>query len=272
MRGTHVVTSLSLAASLVSCGGADPPTDRSPASSLPSVYLPRAHSHNDYVRERPLLDAVERGFASVEVDVFLIDGELYVAHEWEEVRPSATLSRLYLDPLRELVRRNGGWIYEPSVPSLQLLIDVKTPADETYRALDRTLGRYGNVFTRWSPEGVTRGPVSAVLSGNRAVGLFRADTVRWVALDGRLDDDRSGMSREAMPLVSVDWAEVGPAAPNGELDGVRELVERVHDEGRKIRFWGTPDREAMWDSLTSLGVDYIGTDDSASLQRFLMRE
>lgn len=34
-----------------------------------------AQAHNDYYHPRPLRDALELGFASVEADVFLVDGE-----------------------------------------------------------------------------------------------------------------------------------------------------------------------------------------------------
>src|SRR4030095_12119754 len=43
--------------------------------------LLRAHAHNDYEHTRPLLDALEQGFCSVEADIYLIDGELRVAHD-----------------------------------------------------------------------------------------------------------------------------------------------------------------------------------------------
>ena len=36
------------------------------------ILLHNGHSHNDYTRERPLLDALELGFTSIEVDVFFI--------------------------------------------------------------------------------------------------------------------------------------------------------------------------------------------------------
>lgn len=32
--------------------------------------LDRAHAHNDYEHARPLIDALERGFGSVEADVY----------------------------------------------------------------------------------------------------------------------------------------------------------------------------------------------------------
>ena len=42
----------------------------------PVAPLARAHAHNDYLHERPLLDALDHGFTSVEADIFLVDGKL----------------------------------------------------------------------------------------------------------------------------------------------------------------------------------------------------
>ena len=42
--------------------------------------LTNAHSHNDYEQEKPLFHAIKLGFASIEVDLWLIDEELYVSH------------------------------------------------------------------------------------------------------------------------------------------------------------------------------------------------
>ena len=62
---------------------------------------------------------------------------------------------------------------------------------------------------------------------------------------------------------------VSGTSPDERLVEARELVEIVHREGRKIRFWGTPDRERVWASLIAIGVDYVGTDDATRLQRML---
>jgi hypothetical protein len=53
--------------------------------------LVRAHAHNDYEHARPLFDALDRGFCSVEADVYLIDGELLVAHDRKDVKAGRTL-------------------------------------------------------------------------------------------------------------------------------------------------------------------------------------
>ena len=84
----------------------------------------RAHAHNDYEHARPLHDALDHGFTSVEADIWLVDGELLVAHDLEDVRPGRTLESLYLQPLTDRVRRLWGSTYPGLDGTFQLLFDV----------------------------------------------------------------------------------------------------------------------------------------------------
>src|SRR5205807_5564118 len=103
----------------------------SPCFGAEPAPLIHTHAHNDYEHKRPLFDALDNGFCSVEADVFLVDGELLVAHTRKEVKPERTLEKLYLDPLRKRIKANGGKVY-PGGPTIFLLIDVKTEAKPTY--------------------------------------------------------------------------------------------------------------------------------------------
>src|ERR1044071_5134266 len=105
------------AATLTKTAAASPETNSPPP-------LVRAHSHNDYEHARPLFDALEHGFGSIEADIWLMNGRLLVAHERGGIRPERTLQSLYLDPLRGRVQRNGGRLYAGGLPAT-LLIDVK---------------------------------------------------------------------------------------------------------------------------------------------------
>src|SRR3954462_5482632 len=89
--------------------------------------LPNAHAHNDYEHTRPLFDALDQGFCSVEADVFLRDDKLLVGHTAASLKPDRRLKPLYLDPLRDRVRANGGRVYRGG-PPCWLLVDVKTEA------------------------------------------------------------------------------------------------------------------------------------------------
>jgi hypothetical protein len=50
---------------------------------------------------------------------------------------------------------------------------------------------------------------------------------------------------------------------------LRQIVEKAHQQGRKVRFWNAPDTSEGWQLLWSAGVDLINTDDLAGLETFL---
>src|SRR6185369_7469431 len=108
--------------------------------------LVRAHAHNDYEHSRPLLDALDHGFCSVEADIWLTPEGLLIGHDKKDLKPGRTLESLYLEPLRERVKANGGRVYENG-PAFYLLIDSKTEADSTYVALDKVLGKYADILS-----------------------------------------------------------------------------------------------------------------------------
>src|SRR5215831_16318669 len=108
-------------------------------SAQPSpIPLTHVHAHNDYEHARPLLDALDHGFCSVEADIWLVPEGLLIGHDRKDLRPGRTLQALYLDPLRERIQANGGRVYRGG-SEFYLLMDVKTHADETYAALDKVL-------------------------------------------------------------------------------------------------------------------------------------
>src|SRR5436853_4533789 len=83
--------------------------------------LKNAHAHNDYEHARPLLDALDHGFCSVEADIHLVRGDLLVGHSLLNLRPERTLEKLYLRPLEKRVQVNHGRVY-PGGPTLLLFI------------------------------------------------------------------------------------------------------------------------------------------------------
>jgi hypothetical protein len=241
--------------------------------------LVRAHAHNDYLHERPLLDALSHGFCSVEADVFLLDGTLLVAHERSELKADRTLEGLYLDPLLRRVRENGGRVFSGG-PDFTLLVDFKSEGEETYDALDRVLAGYAEMLTNFKEGKVEKKAVTVIVSGNRAWERISADTTRYAGVDGRLSDLSSNRPSHLMPLVSDNWEQNftwegrGPM-PEAERTKLRRFVQEAHKKGRRVRFWATPDRPspertALWIELLAAGVDYIGTDDLAGLTTFLL--
>jgi glycerophosphoryl diester phosphodiesterase len=57
--------------------------------------------------------------------------------------------------------------------------------------------------------------------------------------------------------------------PEFEQARLKEIVTKAHAKGRRVRFWGAPDRKEFWQAMRAAGVDLINTDDLAGLSRFL---
>jgi hypothetical protein len=249
---------------------------RASAYAADDLPLARAHAHNDYEHARPLRDALEAGFSSVEADVWLVNGQLLVAHDLEDVSPQRTLESLYLEPLRQQVQ--GAFATAERLHGLQLLIDVKSEAEPTYRALDDVLARYRDILTVFTDGGVSEGAVTAVISGNRARELMTRQRVRFAGYDGRSSDLAAGAPSALIPLISDNWTTLfswrgeGPM-PQEQRDKLTAFVRAAHEDGQRVRFWATPDqspvREAVWRELIAAGVDYVNTDDLAGLASFL---
>jgi hypothetical protein len=237
------------------------------------VPLTRAHAHNDYEHRRPLLDALDQGFCSVEADIFLVDGELRVAHSRAGIRPGRTLQSLYLDPLRARIEKNGGQVY-PGNRQFVLLVDIKEDGARVYGELRRVFEGYASILTRFDDEKITPGAITVYLSGDRPFDLVAADHSRYCALDGRIADLDKNPPVALYPLISESWSDVFRWNGKGkfpETDRAKllEIVNRTHAQGRQLRFWATPDRPEGWKVLYEAGVDWLNTDRLPEMQQFL---
>ncbi len=241
--------------------------------SAQPIPLIRAHAHNDYEHARPLLDALDHGFCSVEADIYLVDGKLLVAHDRDKVKPDRTLQALYLDPLRERTKQNGGRVY-PDGPEFTLLIDLKSDWKVIYPALRAVLTNYSDTLTTFRDGTKRTNAVMIVISGSRDRKMFDGETVRHAAFDGELSDLDSNPPSTFAPWISARWGgsfswhgdgEIPPA----EKQKLESLVKRAHEQGRRVRFWGAPDNPGFWKTLHAAEVDLINTDDLPGLQKFL---
>ena len=253
--------------------------------------LARAHAHNDYEHARPLLDALDQGFTSVEADVYVaplpagtpgaLAGAtgLYVAHDPQDIRPENTLAALYLEPLKARAAVNGGCILKDCA-QFYLLIDAKTEAETTYAAIEAELAKYDTLFVRYENGGVRPGAVIATLSGNRPLATMKAATSRYTFYDGRFSDLDSAEPVTLIPLISDSWTthfgwDGTGAMPADQKAKLLDAIAKSHSKGRRVRLYNVPDaagaaRENIWRELLAADQDQINTDDLAGLRAFLL--
>ena len=244
-----------------------------PAADAEARPLSQAHAHNDYRHERPLEDALEHGFCSVEADVFLVDNKLLVAHSYLELNTEKSLVSLYIEPLVERVRANGGKVY-PEGPEFTLMVDIKASGEAVYAALHAELAKYPDVFSSVQYGLLKRRAVRVIISGDRPIEAIEAEKIRFAAIDGRLTDLDSKRPTHLMPLISDRWSShfrwrgKGPM-PLDERAKLQKIVSRAHRAGRRVRFWGTPDDPIVWKELKRAKVDLMNADDLDGLREFL---
>ena len=210
------------------------------------------------------------------MDIFLSKSNLYVGHHWLDLKNDKTIQKMYLDPLWKIYLDNKS-IYGNS--TLYLLVDVKTSALKTYKLLEDILNKYKPMLTHVSLDSLYIGPVTIILSGNRPPINYFDDyhEYRNVFIDGRINDVGRMVSEKIMHLISSDWGDSFEWDGKGimsedEKKILRELVIKIHNEKKEIRFWGAPDNQNTWKALLSAGVDLINTDNIEECRNFIIQQ
>jgi glycerophosphoryl diester phosphodiesterase len=243
---------------------------QSEAQVLP---LRNAHAHNDYEHKRPFFDALEYGFTSFEADIHLINGELYVYHDFPEiVDKNKTLKALYLDPIQNHIHDNDGKIFKNFENEVFLLVDIKTGARATLKELQRQIKPYSSLILH---KDNPKGQIRIIISGNRDFDILLEDKKAIIGLDGRPDDLDKNYNSEKMPMISenynkiISWKGKGEI-PQKEFKVLEDLVQKAHRQGKLVRLWATPENEKVWEVLLKAGVDFLNTDELLRLKSFLI--
>jgi glycerophosphoryl diester phosphodiesterase len=221
------------------------------------------HSHNDYEQKQPFFAAYNLGFDSIEADLYLKDGELYVAHDWKDVSAERTLKSLYIEPLLAKIKENNGFPY-PNKKPLQLLLDLKREGKEILKVL----------YTQLKPYEKELRHVKIAISGDMPAPEEFQNYDKMFFFDGRKNLTYSKKSYKRVALVSASFLDfgkywAGKEAINDEtFQKIGTFVEEMHKKGKKVRIWGTPNTILGFETLQKLKVDIIGTDDLELLAKF----
>lgn len=233
------------------------------------------HSHNDYWRNRPMLDALDHGFCSVEADVFLRDGQFWAGHVPAEIMMRRNLETIYFQTLKEQIALNGGTVY-PGVETFYLWIEFKEEPEEAWAALVPMLEKYKDMLASVT-DGVKKpGPVQVIITGNRPLKAFEDSKGKtfYATLDGRFSDlDNPNRPAWMVGAINENWGSVSSWKGSGEFPAdqrakLSALIDKAHSQGRILRFWGAPQNATFWTELRRLKVDLLNTDHLTTFRNF----
>lgn len=226
-----------------------------------------------------LWQSLGQGFNFIEADIYCFLGQIFVAHDLQQLRPWHTLEKRYLEPLQTYLQQNQMRLYTDDTP-LWLFLDVKTPADSSYQTIHKKLKTYSHILTCYEGGSLHQGQINIILSGNRlSYENFSRLPIRYAALDGRAEDLGKNTNPHIMPIISDDWRKHFSWQGQGEMPieeekKLNEMLELAHQHGQKLRFWATHDqpdlaRTKLWDKLLTAGIDLVNTDDVTGLASYL---
>ena len=223
------------------------------------------HSHNDYASALPFYGAYSNETGVIEADVFVVNNELFVAHNFKDIAPHNTLKSLYLEPLSLKLKNLGSKAY-PSNKPLILMIDIKSDADATLKVIAQQLKTF--------PDIIVNKNIKVVISGNRPNPAQWSAYPEFIYFDGRLNEEYSPEQLARVEMISEDIKVFTPWNGKGvltqaDLEKIQTVIKKVHNQNKKIRFWGTADNVNTWMTLMNLKLDFIGTDNVSELTHFI---
>ncbi|KAG0678256.1 Altered inheritance of mitochondria protein 6 [Pichia californica] len=243
------------------------------------VFVKGIHSHNDYWRNRPLLDALSLGVQSVEADIWYFPENendcIYVGHSKRSLKNNRLLESLYLDQLyailegsnnisNDTIINDSSQQYHPagvwdtdSSKTLYFFIDFKTDGEELFDVFSEKLNRFRD--QNWlsyynTTEGEFHwGPITVIGTGNTPLNkVLNQGKIRDIFFDGPLnqlgDEDVNDIySLGVSPIVSSslknlvgNYISSSEGLSEAQIAIVTKRIDAAHNLGIKTRIWDTP--------------------------------
>ena len=95
----------------------------------------------------------------------------------------------------------------------------------------------------------------------------------FIWFDGRLSIQYEPKQLARIALISEDYYKVIGYKFIWPLDSVsidkaKQFIDKVHQLGKPVRLWASPDKPAAWEQFMQWGVDFINTDKIKELSDF----
>lgn len=232
------------------------------------------HAHNDYLHQRPLFTALENGFVSIEVDVFLHRGKMRVAHVPLALGIRKTLTELYLQPLANYLDTTKAVLQNPLI----LMIDFKTSAKPTYEQLKKEIIPFQKYLVGYSRNGVFQeGKIQLLISGSSPSREVTNEDTSYVRIDGSVHRVSDTLHQRVITRYSSNWNNFFTWKGKGKMPEkekalLNSLVNQAHQQHKDIRFYHIPDKPKVWRTLLDADVDWINTDRLADYRKFYLEE
>nr|HPR33141.1 hypothetical protein [Prolixibacteraceae bacterium] len=211
-----------------------------------------------------------------EAQIMYIYGEVYVTSNMPDSANHnlPTLRNSYLLPIYSQYKKNQGKVHEQYDDEMYLFLNIKFDPKKTYKKIWEQLSPYHEILTyRTGPEWHD-GKLKIVFVGNAPMRTFQQERVCFATAQGTVADLEKKYDNRVMPLIGIDfekeisWNGVGKM-PFDEFMKLKDIIQKTHEQGKKVRVYNCPDEENIWDVMITSGVDLISSTSPERFQQFL---
>ncbi len=212
------------------------------------------------------MEAVEAGFAGVSADLTLgKDGVLKCGNR--------SFEELYLKPLMNLSQQNNGHIYQNQEDEFFLVMNVESDSVLTYSALEKLVGIYPDLFSRFDNGVRSKKAVRLILSGNVPVNAILSSTVRWAFPDENIKNIRTELDGRYIAMSTMNYKKIfdwngEQNMPNMAYMSFLAFVKNAHKAGRLVRIKNAPENANAMGIFLEAGADFIEVKDIPAFVKF----
>jgi hypothetical protein len=183
------------------------------------------------------------GCISVEADVWPHGDKLTVGHT-DPGANAATITDLYLDPIKQLLDAHGGVFSSKTSQPFYLLVDFKGDGSTTWDLLVKALqplrdagylSHYDGSFKQGKLTVIGSG--NAVINGDKPAPIAKANDAsanpnRAIFVDAIIYKDMSNFDKSNTVYASANWGDSGASDSNK----LSSQVKAAHDKGFLVRY------------------------------------
>jgi hypothetical protein len=223
------------------------------------------HSHNDYTHALPFWDAYNNHAGVIEADVYEVNGELMVAHNKTDIKPSATLNIMYIQPIVKLFDSSKNFVH-----SFYLMIDIKENQATALKVLINLLQQYPSVFNRE----INKNAVQVFISGERPPDTTFRNYPSYIMFDGLPGKNYASQDLKKIVMISDNFRNYSnwngaDKLPAEDSIKIEDVIKAAHALNKPVRLWGAPDTKQCWQTIINLHGDVINTDKVQICRQFL---
>jgi hypothetical protein len=234
-------------------------------------------SAHDFRKATDLWESVGLGVINYQADVMYIYGQLYVTDAMPDSANHhlPTLTEAYLYPLYNQFKKNNGEFLPGYQGDIYLILNFSCQPLRIYKQLAAEMRPFAEMLTYHLEGQQHQGKLTVLITDSKALAEISSIKQSFLGLVGTTADLYLHIDSEKMPLISIklneltDWKGFGNI-PFDDFAKLRQLVEKVHAQNKKIVLTDCPASKNIADLVKSAKIDFVSTPDDQRMARYFL--